>query len=94
MKIAKKDLVKSLRSLTGVDITPEQIILQRHIRSNFAVCIITRQLRVPLSITNPADNLRLIKLNNGITSDIEPEKLRRKIRYYQQNIVSNNGPTL
>ena len=67
-------LLKPIWPVTRVNIKPENRVLIGHVRTNFATCKITRNLRVALAITQLANYFGLIKLNNTVTSDIKPEK--------------------
>ena len=68
-------LIKALWAITGVHIQPENWVLIAHVGTNLATGIITRYLRVPLSLADLAHNFRVKELDNRVTPDIKPKKV-------------------
>ena len=55
-----------------MNITVEQNILVTEIRGDFAIYIVTLQLRMSLSSADTTDNFRGVELNTEVRSNVEP----------------------
>ena len=66
--------IKALWAIARVDIQPKDRILVTHVGSHFALSVVTRNLRMPFSVTNFAFNFRGKVLNHWVTSSIKPDE--------------------
>ena len=63
---------QTIWSIFRVNITVEQNILVTEIRGDFAIYIVTLQLRMSLSSADTTDNFRGVELNTEVRSNVEP----------------------
>ena len=67
-----KILVKSLWPVTWIHVQPEDTISVGHVVPDLLTSIVTGQVGMSLSLTQPALNLGVKMLDDAVTSNIKP----------------------